>query len=249
MISYSSRSRSRSRSRDRRYNRRRSRSRSRSRDRPDRDRRDREHRERPETFKETVKKLPMIGKMPLYKRPIINREKPEVERIKVDTAATPAAVTLPAVGFLAKQAIAKSDDTKTELYPDNSANSTYTYDAHSMYSHGLVSNQEAYMMTSEYGTDPSATSLKDNSFKDLQQSSETTEDAPSDEVKEDKGDAPAALPDDFQQALDIIYAVNTGGSSGKPGMPQPVPPPSAVPGTNGVDDDAPPGVSEYGGKI
>lgn len=196
-----------------------------------------------------MKKLPMIGKMPLYKRPIINREKPEVERIKDDTAATPAAVSVPVVGFLAKQAIAKSDATKTELYPDNSANSTYAYDAHSVYSHELVGNQEAYMMTSEYGTDPSATSLKDSSLKDVQPSSETVEDAPSGEVKEDKGDAPAALPDDFQQALDIIYAVNTGGSSGKPGMPQPVPPPSGLPGTNGVEDDAPPGVSEYGGKI
>ncbi|CAL8110856.1 unnamed protein product [Orchesella dallaii] len=234
-----SRSRSRSRSRERRYGggrrRSRTRSRSRSRDRNDRDRRERVERERPEV-KEAVKKLPMIGKMPLYKRPALNKEKSEVEEKKA-TAPNVPPVIIPAARFLQKESL-RREETHTSVYSNNTmSNSGFAYGTQPSYSEGYG------LSGSIPSTGYPEASIDDEVVAEQSQSSsfhhlEVNEDHPTVEVKTvDKEGAPTALPDDFQQALDIIYSV---GPTNPPGpVPQPVPPPAVEDSANGISDEPP----------
>lgn len=221
------RSRSRSRSRDRRYNRRRSRSRSRSRsrDRSDRDRRDRD-RDRPE-IKEAVKKLPMIGKMPLYKRPAVSsRDKQDPDKGKSsDVSPKP-----PISEGDKTDDISKNETVKAAEYNETQmdVSSGYGYDAHA-YDQSMAQ----YGMSAAYGQVAAEMYIHQDVPKSYQPA-QPTEDVPGEDPKETKEDGPAALPDDFQQALDIIYA--------PPGVPQPVPPPSA----NGMDEAVAVDPADYG---
>lgn len=241
-----SRSRSRSRSRDRRYfsrRRSRSRSRSRSRDRSDRDRRDRGgERERPD-FKEAVKKLPMIGKMPLYKRPVINKEKIDTVGNKGLPPDVPP-VTIPPVRFNQKQIRAQQHEEPTvSMYGTESAPSadSYSYETHSGYIPSR--NTEHYPAIATYSDGHSDAGPEQEPTMDYQ-----VDDVPTADSKIDKDDAPAALPDYFQQALDIIYSVAPNNSS--EGVPKPVPPPvvaaADVPEPPANDGDST-STNEYGG--
>lgn len=190
-----------------------------------------------------MKKLPMIGKMPLYKRPVISREKPEVDKSKTTSAdASPLSKSVPPV---APKESAKAGAENVPMYNENTLSTAYGYDAHSGYDHAAGGPQEQYgMQPALYGQLQIDPTLEEPVTKDFPvAAAEMSDDIPGVE-KETKDDAPAALPDDFQQALDIIYAPPS--TNPKPGMvPQPVPPPAV--GSNGLTDDAMVVASEYGG--
>ncbi|ODM95175.1 hypothetical protein Ocin01_11509 [Orchesella cincta] len=240
-ISNRDRDRDRYRDRDSRNSRRRrrsrSRSRSRSRDRSDRDRRERVERERPD-IKEAVKKLPMIGKMPLYKRPVLNKEKSEIEEKKVAAVDVPPVTRLPAVGLLPKRPLLREESHLSAYSNSSLSNTGFNYGTHQSYaeSYGLSAGMGSTGY-SEASITVEPTVEQDRSASFHHSSSEVHEELPSAEVKTgDKEGAPTALPDDFQQALDIIYSV--------PGpVPQPVPPPAG----NGISGDSsmPGSTAEY----
>lgn len=194
------RSRSRSRSRDRGHHGRRK-SRSRSRDRRDRDRNTRDK-------VESVKKLPMIGKMPLYKRPLHSgkdKDKQGDDKDGVDD-------TSKTVG--GSRSFGQPEESNTSI--PSGENSLSGFGA----SHGTTTsssriNFEGFSNDMKgYGVDGS---IDASSY--VQQHSRPS--APDMDLKppgEKEAPGGTNLPDDLQQALDIIYK---GG-----GKPIPIPPPS-----------------------
>jgi len=172
----------------------------------------------------------MIGKMPLYKRPVFTKDK--VEENKDLTADTPLTPVEP-LRFLQSDSSFtrhKKEESRISTFSDNSlSNPPFSFDTQHVYSQNSS--------VGEYGSVTAPTSYGAAPTQEESPSFEGNDNLPGGEEKE-KGEAPAALPDDFQQALDIIYAANSGGSMPKSGalVPQPVPPPVtdyAAMGSNG----------------
>jgi len=230
---YSSRSRSRSRSRERdnRYGSRRrdrdSRSRSRDRDYHRRNGRDRD-RDTKDT-KEQVKRLPMIGKMPLYKRSAFSRDGKKFEEDKKENMYGTSGPVDTTVSHL------KHDDASNmSIASDNSLSrgeyGSQKYTGTGAGEYGPV--PPAHFASSTEATGYSATtasaSMLYSSVNSSASLSSKTKEGDEDDTLKPPGEKEApgnGLPDDFQQALDIIYS---GGSSKPPGTAAPTANPSGT---------------------
>jgi len=244
-----SRSRSRERDRDRGYHsRRRSRSRSRSRERDRRGDRDAGRRDRVET----VKKLPMIGKMPLYKRPLAakdaGKDKSVEEKDKESDVIKDELKRGDSEGRGQQQSLV-ADESNMSNPSDANSNSLSGYvsagftigQSSSAASAAHISTFDGSLevyggMNSGSGVDSSVYVAVETADNDLKPPGE----------KEAPGGT--NLPDDLQQALDIIYK-----GGGKPitvpppniaGIPSAVPPPGLPPTNVPPPSSAPSGYGE-----
>lgn len=178
-------------------------------------------RDRPDV-KESVRKLPMIGKMPLYKRPVIAKDKPESDEKTLNVEVPPSAVTT--IGLVQDSASLQQIDENSAAMFKSTTNPTAHYDSQGGFDQHPVGEYGSVPTMSEYG---SVNTELQEGIADYSHSTVSDLIVVGGEQKEKDNEAPAALPDDLQQALDIIYSANAGGNLQKSStFPQPVPPPS-----------------------